>query len=243
MHLSGDGVPLWVESLKKVLEDEKATVSTALITHWHHDHVGGIEELRELSPEAKIWKNDPWEDQSEIKDGQSFETEGAKLTAYHTPGHTTDHMCFYLHEEKALFTGDNVLGHGTTIFQNLSEYISSLRKMLSIPGLQKTGYPGHGQVIKDVKTVIDGYIAHRAARERQVTSALTEGAGRGYGDPMTSSDMVRRIYRDEIPEELYAAAEHGVNQILEKMESEKRVIRDGKGWQLVNNSSGAKSNV
>ena len=64
-------------------------------------------DLSKLCPEAKIYKHDPDEGEEDIRDGQVFKVEGATLTAFHTPGHTTDHMAFVFEEENAMFTGDS----------------------------------------------------------------------------------------------------------------------------------------
>lgn len=228
------GNKFWHDTLQKVCSDEKVQISTTLVTHWHPDHVGGISDLKLLSPTSKIYKNQlhPGQGQEDITDGQVFTVEGATVIAHHTPGHTVDHMCFYLVEEKALFTGDNVLGHGTTVFEDLGMYIASLRKMERIPGLDGRGYPGHGEVIDVVKSKVEEYIAHRMVRERQVMNVLKEGVGEGRGgDAMTALDIVQVIYK-EVPKELWTAAEGGVTQILTKLEGDKKVVKQGGRWVL-----------
>ncbi|GMF79532.1 unnamed protein product [Aspergillus oryzae] len=104
---TGEGKPSWAAHLKTILSEENATVHKALLTHWHHDHVNGIPDLRKLCPQVTIYKNQPNEGQSGIEDGQVFSVEGATLKAFHTPGHTVDHMIFVLEEEDAIFTGDS----------------------------------------------------------------------------------------------------------------------------------------
>jgi glyoxylase-like metal-dependent hydrolase (beta-lactamase superfamily II) len=69
--------------------------------------VNGLPDLQKICPNAQIFKNDPDPGQSEITDGMVFSVEGVTLTAIHTPGHTGDHMVFWLEEEGALFTGDS----------------------------------------------------------------------------------------------------------------------------------------
>jgi glyoxylase-like metal-dependent hydrolase (beta-lactamase superfamily II) len=91
-----------------VLKDEKATVHEALITHWHHDHVNGIPDLLRICPQATVYKHQPDDGQRAIEDGQVFQVEGATLKAFHTPGHTVDHMSFIFEEEDAIFTGDSM---------------------------------------------------------------------------------------------------------------------------------------
>ena len=93
-----------------MLSSEKATVHQALLTHWHGDHVGGINDLLRLCPQARVYKHQPNEEgQEDITDGQVFSVEGATLKAFFAPGHTEDHMAFVLEEEDAIFTGDSEL--------------------------------------------------------------------------------------------------------------------------------------
>ncbi|KAI5793867.1 beta-lactamase-like protein [Peziza echinospora] len=228
---TGDGKQAWIDTLKKVLADENAEVSAALLTHWHHDHVSGVEDLSAISPQTTFFKHDPFHGHEPIEDGQIFKVDGATLTAVHTPGHAVDHMCFFLLEEGALFTGDNVLGHGTSVFEDLAIYLASLRKMNSLPGLTGRGYPGHGAVLESAKEATNSYIMHRQARERQVLAVLREGHPLGYDDSMTAMELVQRIYK-EVPKELHPAAEKGLLHILGKLEAEKKVERDGPGWIL-----------
>lgn len=104
---TGEGRPTWAERLQSVLSEEKATVHQALLTHWHGDHVKGVDDLLRICPQATVFKHRPDTGHQDIHDGQVFSVEGATLTACHTPGHTVDHMTFVLEEEDAIFTGDS----------------------------------------------------------------------------------------------------------------------------------------
>jgi glyoxylase-like metal-dependent hydrolase (beta-lactamase superfamily II) len=106
---TGEGKPAWAANLKTVLSEENATVHQALLTHWHGDHVRGLNDLLTICPQATVYKHQPDEGQNDIQDGQVFNVEGATLRAFHTPGHTVDHMAFVLEEEDAIFTGDSEL--------------------------------------------------------------------------------------------------------------------------------------
>lgn len=231
---TGEGRPAWGASLKATLEQENATIASALISHWHPDHVGGIKDLLRLNPGANIFKSDPGAGQSTISDGQVFSAEGATLTAAHTPGHTTDHMAFVLAEEDAMFTGDNVLGQGTAVYEDLATYLSSLDKMRHL--FKGRAYPGHGPVVEDGPAKIVEYIEHRKQREEQVISTLrpTQDA---KAVPQTALQVVKIIYSD-VPEELHAAARGGVLQILAKLEAEGKVVQEGPdSWRLAPSSS------
>src|SRR5690606_17311008 len=98
-----------------------------------------------------------------IDDGAVIETEGATLRAIHTPGHAEDHLCYWLEEERALFTGDVVLGAGTTVIPehggDLADYMASLRRLLALE--PAVIYPAHGPAIRDAAKKIREYIAHR----------------------------------------------------------------------------------
>jgi endoribonuclease LACTB2 len=193
----------------------------------------------------------------EIEDGQSFDTPSPSsdgstaapftLTAVHTPGHTADHLSFLItsspdpSEPGALFTGDNVLGHGTAVFEDLATYLSSLRLMSSRIGTTARAYPAHGAVIEDGKGKIEGYIAHREQREREALSILktgrvgvgVDGPSEGHQREWASMEIVKIIYKD-MPEELHKPAEGGLLQVLSKLEGEGRVRRVGVKWRIVN---------
>lgn len=237
---TAEGLPIWKESLAKVLKDEgDVELEAVILTHWHPDHVGGVKDVKELlkqrggDGEVKIWKNNPDAGQSGFENGQIFQVEGAKLRALHTPGHTTDHMCFVLEEEKALFTGDNVLGHGTAVFEDLTAYMNSLNIMLEAEGFEGRAYPSHGVVIEDGKGKIKEYIAHRKQREAEALEVL--GRKSPSGDEWWGSmEMVKVIYA-KYPEHLWGPAEGGLKQVLRKLERDGKVRNresDGK-WALV----------
>lgn len=227
---TGEGRPSWIEALRRTLAQEKAVVDSVLITHWHLDHTLGIPAVRELFPSAPVYKRDADHTQSEIADGQRFAVEGATLVATHTPGHTADHMAFRLEEEDALFAGDNVLGHGTAVFEDLAAYLASLDRMRGL--FRGRAYPGHGPPLDDGPATILEYVQHRQKREAQVLEVLhspnPDPARHGAWGVM---DLVRVIYKD-VPEELHQPASGGVVQILRKLEGEGRVSCDRNMWKL-----------
>jgi glyoxylase-like metal-dependent hydrolase (beta-lactamase superfamily II) len=154
------------------------------------------------------------------------ETEGATLRAIHTPGHAPDHLCYYLLEERALFTGDVVLGAGTTVIPDdtgdLSDYMNSLARLLELD--LETIYPAHGPVIRKPKEKIREYIAHRELRERQVIDAIRD-------EPVDVMSIVRKIYTD-VPEYLHPAAASSVRSHLKKLAREGRAREHEKRWSL-----------
>lgn len=225
---TGEGKPIWKESLAKVLKDESATIDRVILTHWHPDHVGGIQDVLQLSPGAKILKNKPDQGQEEITDGQVFETDGATLRAFHSPGHTVDHMALVLKEEDAMFTGDNVLGHGTAVFEDLGAYMDSLDRMKR--EFKGRGYPGHGVVIDDGPAKITEYIAHRKQREEEALKVLAQPREDG-AEGWHSMELVKVIYKG-YPEALHVPAEGSLLHVLRKLQAEGKTQEvDGK-WSI-----------
>ncbi|CCA72402.1 related to lactamase, beta 2 [Serendipita indica DSM 11827] len=159
-----------------------------------------------------------------LKDGQVLECVGATLVIKHTPGHTMDSVCIHLSEEKALFTADSVLGHGTAVFEDLSAYISSLQRLLAHAnqsgGLQCI-YPGHGPVLKDnlAEVTIQHYIDHRLERETQLVALMRSRVG--PEEAWTVEDIVAAVY----PENVRQMAKRGVLLHLDKLCTEGRVSK------------------
>lgn len=238
---SGEGKPSWAAAIKAALDREQASVETLLITHWHHDHVGGISDLLSFSPDTQVHKHQPEGGQHNIDDGQTFSAEGVTLTAVHSPGHTVDHMAFVFKEEDAMFTGDNVLGQGTAVFEDLATYLSSLQRMRHL--FKGRALPGHGPVIPEGPAKVSEYVQHRQQREDQVVQTLkskndnSRVETEGEADKWSAMELVKVIYRD-VPEELHVPACNGVLQILRKLEGEGKVVQAGTDrWALRDRSS------
>lgn len=134
-----------------------------------------------------------------------------------------------------MFTGDNVLGHGTSVFEDLALYMDSLRRMKD--QVAGRGYPGHGAVIPDCRAKIEEYIEHRQQREDEVLRALESAAKGELGadkKALTAREVVDIVYRD-VPKSLHDAAERGVILILQKLYGEGKIthIDNGNKWQIV----------
>jgi endoribonuclease LACTB2 len=142
-----------------------------------------------------------------------------------------------LEEEDAMFTGDNVLGQGTAVFEDLSTYLNSLEKMKGM--FSGRAYPGHGPVIEDGRAKIVEYIQHRHQREQQVIEVLSSSRpsdktseDNNLSD-WNSMEIVKIIYKD-VPESLHIPAHGGVMQVLRKLQQEDKVIMDTstKRWRM-----------
>ncbi|XP_020300199.1 endoribonuclease LACTB2 isoform X2 [Pseudomyrmex gracilis] len=237
----------YVKLLKNVLNEENATIEHLVITHWHIDHIGGVESVQNLvkklfptEREPIVWKlprslndknssdderNIKWEP---LKDNQVVEVEGAKLQVKYTPGHTSDHACLLMQDDNILFSGDCILGEGTSVFEDLHDYMLSLESILKLkPDLI---YPGHGPVLNDPITRIEYYIKHRQQRENDILRMLDD---QGTNKPKTEMDLVKRLYKDT-PESLHLAAAYTVNHHLRKLQKEGKVFQeeDGGWWRI-----------
>src|SRR5262249_43377361 len=109
---TGAGVADYVPLFSRYLDERGwSQPSRVVLTHRHRDHLGGVPQLREkyrgLRVAKMIYKDDDLPEHVEnLADGARIEGNGATLVAIHTPGHASDHLCYYLPEEKAVFTGD-----------------------------------------------------------------------------------------------------------------------------------------
>ena len=226
--------PLLDEYLKRRGVDRPLRV---LLTHRHVDHLGGVAQVRALYPGLPVSKMihrdaglpEPIDD---LRDGQTVEGDGVTLVPVHTPGHASDHLCYYLVEEQALFSGDVILSGSTSVIPSgdgdLADYMASLRRL---QGLDiRRIYSAHGPVIEDGPGRIAEYIEHRMLRERQILEALGDGLS-------TIPDIVAKIYAD-VDVKLHRVAAGSVESHLKKLARDGRVREHMKPnapsvWEMV----------
>ena len=199
---------------------EQAEIGVAAITHHHFDHSGNLKHVNEvLKAEIAVPHNGvkllrgrlPKEDVRTFNDGTVLDLDGGvKVQVLETPGHSVDSLCYYIEEDGVLFTGDTVLGVGTTVVGDLSSYMASLRRLLELPNL-KVLCPGHGPLIHDARERLELYVNHRQMREDQVLEQLQGG------EPKTSWEIMEAIYGDGIDKRLRRAADGNVQAHLESL--------------------------
>jgi endoribonuclease LACTB2 len=180
---SGEGIPAYGDLLRQAVTEESARlgspvqVSTLLLTHWHEDHIGGVDTVRRLFPHVRLLKRRSHFTPTRVDalcaaPPSEIAVEGATLQLLHTPGHTDDHVCAFLKEERAVFTGDTVLGTGSSVFSNFKDYMQSLQALQDLQPLRL--YSAHGPVVMDGAARIAETIRHRTLREHQVLQVLRD---------------------------------------------------------------------
>lgn len=232
-----------IDSLLASLRGE--TVTHILITHTHRDHSPGAALLKRKTG-AQTWAHGPhpqprggiaveeggdhdFRPDHLLGDGDTVKGDGWTVTALYTPGHISNHLCFALEEEKALFTGDHVMGWSTTVISppdgNMTDYYASLKKLLLRDDVRY--YPTHGAPVDALSTghspqhFVQELLKHRQARETQIMECLKSG-------PQRIPQMVATMYAD-VPKYLHPAAARSVLAHLIHMAGDGRVAVEGGG--------------
>lgn len=218
------------------------TVSHFLITHTHRDHSPAAAPLKarlggeiagcaplmlpDDGPRADAGFDPGYAADRVLADGESVCGPGWTMRAVATPGHTSNHLCFALEEEAALFSGDHVMGWSTTVVAppdgDMAAYMASLRKLIDRP--DRRYYPTHGAPIDEPQRLVKGLIAHRRQRETQILGLLKLA-------PRAIPDMVGEMYALVDPI-LWPAAGRSVLAHLIELEAGGRVRRTGDEWGL-----------
>lgn len=193
------------------------TVTHILVTHSHADHSPLARRLKaatgastfaygrvEAPPSAGLRLDASIDHEFApdqlLRDGDAISGSGWTLEALFTPGHMSNHMCFALREEQALFAGDHVMAWATSVIAppdgDMAQYFTSLRKLLDRE--DAIYHPGHGPSKRDPKPLVRGYLAHRRMREEAIRARVEQGA-------RTVEDVVAAVYADVDPK-LHGAA-------------------------------------
>ncbi|HVP84051.1 MAG TPA: MBL fold metallo-hydrolase [Rhizomicrobium sp.] len=231
----GPTIPEHLEALKRALDGKRVT--HILVTHTHSDHSPAAQPLKEWTG-AKTYafgphgsgkaddsvKVEEGGDRSfmpdiRVKDGDVIKANDFTIECVYTPGHTSNHMCFALREEQALFTGDHIMGWSTTVVTppdgDMAQYMDSVRKLIARN--DKILYPTHGAPVTDPRPFLEAYLDHRLDRERQILTCIKEGVS-------TIPEMVARMYAD-VDKRLHPAASRSVLAHLIQLENENRVTQ------------------
>jgi len=224
-----------IDAILHALRGEE--ISHQLITHTHIDHSPAARPVKEQTgaqtygygPHGGASSDQQVEEGGDrdfvpdvkIDDGDVITGQGWTMEAVHTPGHTSNHICYHLAEENILFSGDHVMGWSTTVISppdgDMRAYMASLTKLLRRDDARY--WPTHGPSIDAPKPFVEALIGHRHARENQIVECLKSG-------PKTIPEMVAVMYVD-VGKHLHTAAGRSVLAHLTHMAAEGRLKSDG----------------
>lgn len=235
----GPDEPAHLEALVRAIAGRP--VRAILCTHTHRDHSPAAAPLKALTgapiigcapltlddagPRADAAFDTAYLPDRVLADGETVSGEGWTLEAVATPGHTSNHLCFGLKENGALFTGDHVMGWSTTVVAppdgDMTAYMASLDKLLGRE--DKVYYPAHGPEVTRPARLVRGMIGHRKQREGQILRLLGEDV---HGVPA----MVARMYVGLDPR-LHGAAARSVLAHLIDLRARGLVAEEGDQWR------------
>jgi glyoxylase-like metal-dependent hydrolase (beta-lactamase superfamily II) len=188
-------------------------------THTHPDHWPLAAKLAERTGAEVLAfdARDGLEVDGTLSDGKQIEGTEFRLTAVHTPGHASNHLCYLLEEERLLFSGDHVMNGSTVVIRppdgDMATYLEQLERLKHLR--LKAIAPGHGDLITDIAGKVDELLAHRQLREDIVAAALAE-----HG-PGTTADLLGVVYAD-VSEDRHEMARHSLWAHLRKLAAEGR---------------------
>lgn len=205
-----------------------------LVTHTHEDHSPGAVPLKSATGALLLGRTTPhrhWQDSTFTPDHELRHDDrltlapGCTLRVIHTPGHASNHLCYFLEEERILFTGDHIIQGSTVVIDppdgDMAAYLASLEALLCEPPDYLA--PGHGTLITHPRTAIQSLIQHRLRREAKVLAALP------HEHPADLPSLLQRVY-DDAPPHLHPIAERSLLAHLLKLEAEHRALRIADSW-------------
>ncbi|MGB8265698.1 MAG: MBL fold metallo-hydrolase [Candidatus Velthaea sp.] len=213
--------PVHIASFVQAAHDAKARYAAILVTHGHPDHAPGALALRrETGAPVMAHPKAKFPHDRDLEDGVRLSFEDEAITVMHAPGHAQDHLVFWAEKERALFTGDVVVGRGTVVVAppsgDMRAYQATLQRIFDTYGdIALAIHGGHGPTIRSPRSKLREYIEHRRERENQILEILGEG-------PATIPEIVADIYA-EVSHELWPAAARQVLAYLVALAREGRV--------------------
>lgn len=227
-----DPGPAMEEHIEAILRASK-NIKQILVTHTHPDHSPGVRLLKkelDIPAYGMITSSSKNQDRTFhperiLLDGELLKENEYSLEVIHTPGHASNHLCFFLEEEKFLFTGDHIMSGSTVVIGppdgNMKQYIESLEKLKNYDAEKLA--PGHGDVMEGLDQIADWIIDHRLKREKKVFDAL-KVVSRG-----TPDSLVEKVY-DDVDSSLFPIAKASLLAHLIKLEEDKLIVKEGEEY-------------
>jgi len=222
-----DPGPAIPEHIDAILQTAGDRIRWIVCTHTHPDHspawqavaqATGAEVIGAL-PADDMFQDDTFKPTRELQHDDVLATPEFTLRAVHTPGHVSNHFCFFLEEEKMLFAGDHIMNGSTVVIippsGDMKAYIESLQLLQRYE--TKLIAPGHGEVMEDSRAVVDWLVKHRLKRESKVIDGLRQ-LGR------TSLDELVKVVYDDVNTSLHKMAKLSLSAHLIKLHQENRAL-------------------
>lgn len=233
----GPSDPRHLEAVERALEG--VACAAILLSHHHSDHAEGAASFKERLRAPIAGSPIKLDVDIPLEDGSALPVEEGEIAVLHTPGHASDHLCFWLDRPDVVLTGDHLMGGNTSVVAppdgNMRDYIESLEKLARTR--PRYALPGHGRPLPEPVAAIRWYIDHRLERERSVVDLLASS----YPRALSIAEIVEKIYAD-IPQPAHKIAEYSIWAHLIKVEDEGRVqLARGEGvrssWRLAEGGS------
>jgi len=233
-----DPGPAIPEHIDAILQTAGDRIRWIVCTHTHPDHspawqavaqATGAEVIGAL-PADDMFQDDTFKPTRELQHDDVLATPEFTLRAVHTPGHVSNHFCFFLEEEKMLFAGDHIMNGSTVVIippsGDMKAYIESLQLLQRYE--TKLIAPGHGEVMEDSRAVVDWLVKHRLKRESKVIDGLRH-TGR------TSLDELVKVVYDDVNTSLHKMAKLSLSAHLIKLHQENRALHHpgDDSWEML----------
>lgn len=231
----GPAIPSHIDA---ILETAGDRIQWIVCTHTHPDHSPAWQAVAQAtgaevigaSPADDMFQDDTFSPTRELQHDDVLSTPEFTLRAVHTPGHVSNHFCFFLEEERMLFAGDHIMNGSTVVIVppsgDMKAYIESLQLLLRYS--LKLIAPGHGEVMEDSKAIVEWLVNHRLKREAKVIAGLQQ-VGRSSLD-----ELVKVVY-DDVDTSLYKMAKLSLSAHLIKLNQENRAVHHGVDdtWEML----------
>lgn len=231
----GPAIPAHIDA---ILETAGDRIEWLVCTHTHPDHSPAWQAIAAAtgaavigaSPADDMFQDDTFQPDRELLHDDVLDTPEFTLRAVHTPGHVSNHFCFFLEQEGMLFAGDHIMNGSTVVIVppsgDMKAYIESLQLLLRYP--LKLIAPGHGEVMEDSKAIVEWLVKHRLKREKKVIAGLRQ-LGRSPLD-----ELVKVVY-DDVDTSLHKMASLSLSAHLIKLNREKRAVHHDRddSWEML----------
>lgn len=230
----GPAIPAHIDAILAAAGDR---IRWIVCTHTHPDHSPAWQAVAEATgaevigalPADDMFQDDTFSPGREVRHDDVLATGEFTLRAVHTPGHVSNHFCFFLEEEQMLFAGDHIMNGSTVVIippsGDMKAYIESLQLLLDYP--LKFIAPGHGDIMEDSRAVVEWLVNHRLKREDKVVRGLQQ-LGR-----VPVAELVRVVY-DDVDTSLHKMASLSLAAHLIKLRDEERARHHAAddSWEL-----------